>query len=112
VVCAVVAGGVAFFRSIIVRVKNDGFSKKGLDFFFVSCTIHSSKQHRPGGFRDSQEESEMEKKGEYLVREEYRVVFFDGVEYFDIDGPFASAEEAEEALQRANEEWAQSHPDE
>ena len=54
----------------------------------------------------------MEKKGEYLVREEYRVVFFDGVEYFDIDGPFSSAEEAEEALQRAKDEWAQSHPDE
>jgi hypothetical protein len=58
-----------------------------------------------------QKENEM-KKGEYLVREEYRVVFFDGVEYFDIDGPFASAEEAEEALQRAKDEWAQSHPDE
>ena len=40
----------------------------------------------------------MEKKGEYLVREEYRVVFFDGVEYFDIDGPFSSAEEAEEVV--------------
>ena len=59
-----------------------------------------------------QKENEMEKKGEYLVREEYRVVFFYGVEYFDIDGPFSSAEEAEEALQRAKDEWAQSHPDE
>ena len=42
----------------------------------------------------------------------YRVVSTDGTEYWDIDGPFETEEEAAKSMQFHQAEWEQSHPDE
>lgn len=53
-------------------------------------------------------------KREIEVRSEedgFRVVSTDGTEYWDIDGPFDTEEEAEKAAEMHKKEWLQSHPD-